>query len=72
MIPEELKEHNAVLERVRTGGQISFVTRRCRDDGTLLDPANRHQRTAGPRRWVIGWVNVCHPTVAGGSQISLG
>ncbi len=37
LIPEELKtEHNAVPERERTGGQISFVTR-CRDDGTLLD-----------------------------------
>src|SRR6266581_468102 len=38
LIPEELKaEHNAVLERVRTGGQISFVTRRARKDGKLLD-----------------------------------
>ena len=38
MIPEELKaEHNAVLERVRGGGQISFATRRIRRDGGLLD-----------------------------------
>src|SRR5579863_3101766 len=33
IIPEELKaEHNAVLERVRSGGQISFATRRIRKD----------------------------------------
>ena len=35
IIPEELKaEHNAVLERVRGGGQISFATRRIRKDST--------------------------------------
>ena len=38
MIPEELKaEHNAVLERVRSGGRISFATRRLCKDGSLLD-----------------------------------
>ena len=38
IIPEELAaEHNAVLERIRTGGQISFATRRARKDGALLD-----------------------------------
>ena len=38
IIPEELKaEHNAVLERVREGGQISFATRRTRKDGTVID-----------------------------------
>ncbi|GII95839.1 sensor histidine kinase [Sinosporangium siamense] len=38
IIPEELTaEHNAVLERVRTGGQVSLRTRRFRRDGTLLD-----------------------------------
>src|SRR5215468_1250612 len=37
-IPEELAaEHNAVLERVRGGGQISFATRRMRKDGSVLD-----------------------------------
>ena len=38
IIPEELKaEHNAVLERVRGGGQISFATRRIRKDGTIIE-----------------------------------
>ena len=38
IIPEELKaEHNGVLERVRSGGQISLATRRIRRDGGLLD-----------------------------------
>ena len=37
-IPEELKaEHNAVLEHVASGGQVSFATRRIRKDGALLD-----------------------------------
>ena len=37
-IPEELQaEHNAVLERVASGGQVSFATRRIRKDGALLD-----------------------------------
>src|SRR5579859_1075751 len=38
IIPEELKaEHHAVLERVHSGGQISFATRRVRKDGGLVD-----------------------------------
>src|SRR5215510_13769138 len=37
ILPEELKaEHNAVLERVRGGGQISFATRRIRKDSTVI------------------------------------
>jgi len=72
LIPEELKaEHNAVLEPVRTGGQI-FVPRRCRDDGTLLDLRIDTSALRDRDGEVIGWVNVCHPTVAGGSQISHG
>src|SRR5262249_60868660 len=36
IIPEELTaEHNAVLERVRGGGQVSFATRRIRRDGPV-------------------------------------
>lgn len=61
LIPEELEaEHNAVLERVRAGGQISFATRRCRKDGSMLDlriDTSALQDRAGG---VIGWVNVCH------------
>src|SRR6202050_1258742 len=42
LIPEELKaEHNAVLERVRGGGQISFATRRIRKDSTVIDLRDR-------------------------------
>ncbi|GAA3570334.1 hypothetical protein GCM10022419_058990 [Nonomuraea rosea] len=38
IVPGELKaEHNAVLERVRTGGQVSLRTKRLRSDGTMLD-----------------------------------
>ncbi len=61
IIPEELRaEHNGVLERVRSGGQISFATRRIRRDGGLLDVRidTSALRDAGGE--VIGWVNVCH------------
>ncbi|WP_084962699.1 PAS domain S-box protein [Thermoactinospora rubra] len=38
IVPAELTaEHHAVLERVRTGGQVSLRTKRFRRDGTLLD-----------------------------------
>ena len=39
--PEELAaEHNAVFERVRGGGQISFATRRIRKDGSVARRAH--------------------------------
>jgi PAS domain S-box-containing protein len=63
LIPEELQaEHNAVLERVRSGGQISFVTRRARKDGTLLDLRIDTSALRDRAGEVIGWVNVCHRT----------
>lgn len=38
IIPGELTaEHNAVLERVRTGGQVSLRTKRFRRDGHVID-----------------------------------
>ena len=38
VVPEELvAEHNAVLERVRTGGQVSLRTKRFHRDGGLFD-----------------------------------
>ncbi|MEU6713847.1 PAS domain-containing sensor histidine kinase [Nonomuraea sp. NPDC046802] len=38
IVPEELTaEHNAVLERVRTGGQVSLRTKRLRKDDSVLD-----------------------------------
>ncbi len=63
LIPEELQpEHNAVLERVRSGGQIPFVTRRARKDGTLLDVRIDTSALRDRDGEVIGWVNVCHRT----------
>jgi len=63
LIPEELKaEHNAALERVRSGGQISYVTRRARQDGTLLDLRIDASALRDRTGEVIGWVNVCHRT----------
>jgi PAS domain S-box-containing protein len=65
MIPEELEaEHNAVLERLRYGGQISFATRRACKDGTLLDLRIDISALRDPGGEVIGWVNVCHRTGA--------
>jgi PAS domain S-box-containing protein len=62
LIPEELSaEHNAVLERVRGGGQISFATRRIRKDGSALDVRiDTSALTDGGD--VVGWVNICHQT----------
>jgi PAS domain S-box-containing protein len=68
IIPEELKaEHNAVLERVRGGGQISFATRRIRKDGALIDvridtSALIDGSVRSGSGEVTGWVNVCHET----------
>jgi PAS domain S-box-containing protein len=61
LIPDELKpEHNAVLERVRAGGQISYATRRASKDGTLLDLRIDTSALRDRAGDVIGWVNVCH------------
>jgi PAS domain S-box-containing protein len=61
IIPEELKaEHNAVLERVRGGGQISFATRRIRKDGSALDVRIDTSALIASNGEVTGWVNVCH------------
>ena len=65
IIPEELKaEHNAVLERVRGGGQISFATRRIRKDSTIIDVRIDTSALTGGTGEVTGWVNVCHEIVA--------
>ncbi len=61
IIPEELKaEHNAVLERVRAGGQISFATRRIRKDGTAIDVRIDTSALTDGAGDLTGWVNVCH------------
>src|SRR5271154_4622379 len=63
IIPEELTaEHNAVLERVRGGGQISFATRRTRKDRTVIDVRIDTSALIGDDGGVTGWVNVCHQT----------
>src|ERR1700678_4138656 len=63
IIPEELKaEHNAVLERGRGGGQISFATRRIRKDGTVIDLRIDTSALTDGAGQVTGWVNVCHQT----------
>jgi PAS domain S-box-containing protein len=60
-VPAELQaEHNAVLERVASGGQVSFATRRIRKDGSMVDlriDASRMLDSAGE---LSGWVCVCH------------
>jgi PAS domain S-box-containing protein len=62
-IPAELMaEHNAVLERVASGGQVSFATRRIRKDGDLVDlriDASALRDAAGQ---MAGWVSICHQT----------
>jgi PAS domain S-box-containing protein len=61
IIPGELKaEHNAVLERVRGGGQISFATRRIRKDGTVIDVRIDTSALTDGAGELTGWVNVCH------------
>ncbi|HEU5421272.1 MAG TPA: PAS domain S-box protein [Streptosporangiaceae bacterium] len=62
-IPAELMaEHNAVLERVASGGEVSFATRRIRKDGDVLDlriDASALRDRAGQ---LTGWVSICHQT----------
>src|SRR5579875_1795154 len=61
IIPEELKaEHNAVLERVRSGGPVSFATRRVRKDGGQIDVRIDTSPLTSPSGQVTGWVNVFH------------
>jgi len=63
IIPEELSaEHNAVLERVRGGGQVSFATRRIHKDGSVLDVRIDTSALTDGGGGVIGWVNICHHT----------
>ena len=62
-IPEELKaEHNAVLEHVASGGQVSFATRRIRKDGSLLDLRVDTSALVSSKGETTGWVSVCHQT----------
>jgi PAS domain S-box-containing protein len=60
-VPEELRaEHNAVLERVASGGPVSFATRRACKNSAVLDlriDASQMLDSAGE---AVGWVFVCH------------
>ncbi len=60
-VPEELRaEHHAVLERVASGGQVSFATRRVRKDGSQLDLRIDASRMTDSTGEFTGWVYVCH------------
>jgi len=63
-VPEELRaEHNAVLERVASGGQVSFATRRTRKDGEVVDVRIDASRMLDSTGVLTGWVCVCHHSV---------
>jgi PAS domain S-box-containing protein len=60
-VPEELRaEHNAVLERVASGGQVSFATRRICSDGSVVDVRIDASRMLDSTGELAGWVCVCH------------
>jgi PAS domain S-box-containing protein len=62
IVPDELEaEHNAVLERVRAGGQISIATRRFHRDGRLIDVRIDTSALRDPQGDLFGWVGVYHP-----------
>jgi len=62
-IPEELMaEHNAVLERVAGGGQVSFATRRIRKNGSLVDLRIDASALLDDGGQLTGWVSICHQT----------
>jgi PAS domain S-box-containing protein len=61
IIPRELRaEHNAVLERVANGGNVSLATRRMCKAGEVIDvriDTSDLVDAAGAR---LGWLSVCH------------
>nr|WP_221308865.1 PAS domain S-box protein [Nocardiopsis mwathae] len=62
IIPDELlAEQHAVLERVRTGGPLSIVTRRQRRDGTVIDVRIDTSCLFDDAGEATGWVTVLHP-----------
>ncbi|MGN6793290.1 MAG: ATP-binding protein, partial [Streptosporangiaceae bacterium] len=68
IIPRELRaEHNAVLERVAAGGQISLATRRMSKAGDMLDlrlDIASLTNTSGSR---FGWIMLAHPSDGDGA-----
>ncbi|MBB2908791.1 PAS domain S-box-containing protein [Streptosporangium becharense] len=61
VVPEELRaEHNAVLEKVRTGGQVSLRTKRFRRDGSLFDVRVDTGVLCSDTGELLGYVSVYH------------
>ncbi len=61
IIPAELRaEHNAVLERVSGGGQVSLATRRIGKAGQELDLRVDTSRLLDAEGERLGWIIVCH------------
>ena len=62
-VPDELMaEHNAVLERVAGGGEVSFATRRICQNGALVDLRIDASALVDADGRLAGWVSVCHQT----------
>jgi PAS domain S-box-containing protein len=62
-VPDELMaEHNAVLERVAGGGQVSFATRRICQNGALVDLRIDASALLDGDGRLAGWVSICHQT----------
>jgi PAS domain S-box-containing protein len=62
VVPEEhTAEHRAVLERVREGGHVSFLTRRLHRDGRLLDVRAVVSAMRDEDGGLLGWVGLYRP-----------
>ncbi|HUD38151.1 MAG TPA: PAS domain S-box protein [Streptosporangiaceae bacterium] len=63
IIPRELRaEHNAVLERVANGGNVSLATRRICKAGEVLDLRIDTSELVDAEGDRLGWISVCHPS----------
>jgi PAS domain S-box-containing protein len=58
---EQMAEHIAVLERVRTGSPVSLHTKRLRSDGSLLDVGVDISALRSEAGALLGYVSVYHP-----------
>jgi len=61
IIPRELRaEHNAVLERAASGGQVSLATRRISKAGETLDLRIDTSILTDAQGERLGWIILCH------------
>ena len=61
IIPRELRaEHNAVLERATSGGQVSLATRRISKAGEMLDLRIDTSSLTDAQGERLGWIILCH------------